>query len=142
LALHSPGMNCVICLEERLAEKSVRLVACGHTYHLCCTQDALQHNPHCPTCLKAAIGTPQGRMPSETRAVSRTHKPCRCNDPTGGIVITDQIPSGTQKSYHPHPGQPYSGAKRTAYVPDTLEGRKLLNSLWHSFSCGLTFAVG
>ena len=44
----------------------------------------------------------------------------------GTIQITYDIPSGTQGRNHPNPGKGYTGVTRTAYLPDTLEGREVL----------------
>jgi Deltex C-terminal domain len=58
------------------------------------------------------------------------------------IQITYSIPSGTQKSYHYHPGTRYSGTSRTAYLPNNIEGRHLLSRLKYAFTHGLTFVIG
>jgi deltex-like protein len=74
--------------------------------------------------------------------ISRTPQSCAGHEPAGSIVLIYQIPSGTQKSYHAHPGQRYAGTNRTAYVPDTPEGQGLLKRLRYAFQRGLTFTVG
>ena len=45
-------------------------------------------------------------------------------------------------SYHPNPGRAYAGTTRTAYLPDTREGRRLLSRLQGAFRHGLCFAIG
>jgi deltex-like protein len=41
-----------------------------------------------------------------------------------------------------NPGVPFQGDCRTAYLPDTTEGRLLLKRLEYAFLHGLTFNVG
>jgi len=47
----------------------------------------------------------------------------------GTIVIQYDFPSGVQGPEHPNPGQYYDGISRTAYLPDTREGREVLHPL-------------
>ena len=42
------------------------------------------------------------------------------------IKIDYNIPGGVQGEEHPNPGRPFSGTSRTAYLPDTYEGREVL----------------
>ena len=60
----------------------------------------------------------------------------------GTIIITYDIPGGTQNANHPNPGQPYAGCNRTAYLPDTQEGREVLGLLKKAFDAKLIFTVG
>ncbi|XP_036955137.1 probable E3 ubiquitin-protein ligase DTX3 isoform X2 [Acanthopagrus latus] len=43
---------------------------------------------------------------------------------------------------HPNPGQPYEGASRTAYLPDSPDGRSILILLRQAFDQRLIFTVG
>ena len=43
---------------------------------------------------------------------------------------------------HPNPGQPYSGTRRQAFLPDCEEGKKVCRLLRVSFDNRLTFTVG
>ena len=58
------------------------------------------------------------------------------------IRITYEIPGGIQGRNHPHPGQRFSGGKRHAYLPDSLEGREVLTLLRKAFNAKLIFTVG
>ena len=58
------------------------------------------------------------------------------------IQIQYSFSSGIQNATHPNPGKPYSGTMRTAYLPDTLEGRKVLVLLKKSFDLKHTFTIG
>ena len=59
----------------------------------------------------------------------------------GAIQIKYVIPSGTQGKEHPNPGQPFHGTECTAYVPDSPEGRKVLQLLRKAFDARLIFTV-
>ena len=43
---------------------------------------------------------------------------------------------------HPSPGERYEGAARTAFLPDSQEGRKVLELLKRAFDQRLVFTVG
>ncbi|KAK1174296.1 E3 ubiquitin-protein ligase DTX3L-like [Acipenser oxyrinchus oxyrinchus] len=60
----------------------------------------------------------------------------------GTLVIKYDIPSGVQGDEHPSPGQRYWGASRTAYLPDSALGRKVLALLRRAFDQQLIFTIG
>ena len=60
----------------------------------------------------------------------------------GTIMITYDIPGGTQNAIHPNPGQSYTGCTRVAYLPDSPEGREVLGLLKKAFDAKLIFTVG
>ena len=60
----------------------------------------------------------------------------------GTIQIHYDIPSGKQGKEHPNPGQYFHGTVRTAYVPDSPEGRKVVRLLKKAFDARLIFTVG
>ena len=43
---------------------------------------------------------------------------------------------------HPNPGKRYTGTRRTAYLPDTNEGRQVLQLLKRAFAARLIFTIG
>jgi len=43
---------------------------------------------------------------------------------------------------HPNPGQPYSGTRRSAYLPNNAEGNEICQLLRRAFDAGLVFTVG
>jgi len=140
--------ECAICLDSlqqsRDNGKAVSLNVCGHQFHADCIDGALQNgHPHCPTCRKA-VSKPQGMMPSGTMSISRSPSTlCGGYESAGGsLVISYSIGSGTQKAYHPSPGQRHGSAHRVAYLPDNLEGQNLLKRLKFAFAHGLTFTIG
>lgn len=60
----------------------------------------------------------------------------------GTLTILYEMPSGIQGPQHPHPGMPYRGTQRVAFLPASDEGRKVLNLLKIAFSRHLIFGVG
>lgn len=90
----------------------------------------------------AGTGTASGRSPSGTMDVTIRKKSFPGSWRTKTIEILYDIPSGTQLPYHEKPGNPYTGATRTAYLPNNSEGRKLLVRLKHAWTHGLIFTVG
>ena len=68
----------------------------------------------------------------------------KCDDGQhcSAIVITYILEGGIQKEYHDNPGVSYRGDRRVAYLPDTVEGKKVLQRLIFAFQHGLTFRVG
>lgn len=60
----------------------------------------------------------------------------------GTIIIDYGFLSGIQGVEHPNPGQPYEGTYRKAYLPDTREGREVLQLLRRAFDARLVFTVG
>lgn len=60
----------------------------------------------------------------------------------GTIVIEYNFRSGIQGQEHPNPGVRYQGTKRTAYLPDTREGREVLQLLKRAFDARLVFTIG
>ena len=60
----------------------------------------------------------------------------------GTIIIGYIFPSGFQGQDHPNPGARYQGTRHTAYLPDTREGREVLQLLKRAFDARLVFTVG
>ena len=60
----------------------------------------------------------------------------------GSIIINYRFPPGTQGKEHPNPGQYYGGTSRRAHLPDTREGREVLQLLRRAFEARLVFTVG
>ena len=58
------------------------------------------------------------------------------------IEITYSIPSGVQGAQNPHPGQPFHGTRRVAYLPNNAEGNDILNLLRRAFENQHVFTVG
>lgn len=46
------------------------------------------------------------------------------------------------KEEHPNPGKPYKGTQRRAYLPNNIEGNKVLKLLEKAFRARLIFTIG
>jgi len=132
--------DCSICLDSNDPSNSVVLRDCGHCFHKECIEDWFKINPRCPGCNHVygmAIGNmPMGTMRADLVSghVSGSH--------WNTIVITYDIPSGTQDSRHQNPGQHFSGSKRACYLEASPEGWEVLGLLKRAFEQGVTFTVG
>ncbi|KAK3602302.1 hypothetical protein CHS0354_001737 [Potamilus streckersoni] len=58
------------------------------------------------------------------------------------IVITYTFQGGIQGEDDPNPMKPYTGTKRTAYLPDNKKGQKITKLLKVAFDRGLLFMIG
>jgi len=137
---------CVICLEEmKYGEKivSFNIDSCNHTFHRGCIESALRRMPRCPICRKY-VKEPQGYSPSGTLTITVAESTCSGfeHESTRTFVLNYVMPENTQKSYHPNPGVRYTRTIRKAYIPDVLDGRKLLQRLLYAFEKGLLFLIG
>ncbi|XP_076460759.1 uncharacterized protein LOC143293585 [Babylonia areolata] len=114
-------------------------------------------NPSCPNC--RAVGGTQGvpraaglatglQPPDGTMEVQRSKSALPGFDDregegnNGSLVIIYTFPAGTQTARHPNPGRSYEPTERKAYLPDTLEGRKVLMLLHNAFRRQLVFTIG
>ncbi|XP_029005387.1 E3 ubiquitin-protein ligase DTX3L1 [Betta splendens] len=57
------------------------------------------------------------------------------------LQISFIFKDGIQTVRHPHPGQPYSGVRICAYLPDNNDGKKVLKLLQKAFYQQLVFTV-
>ena len=114
---------------------------CGHSFCKECIDRAFKTKKQCPICLKVygplTGNQPDGHMyDSFQSTVLSGYRSC------GTIVISYRFASGIQGPDHPNPGRPYTGTSRTAYLPDSKEGRKVLKLLRKAFEQKLTFTIG
>ncbi|XP_070709465.1 E3 ubiquitin-protein ligase DTX3L1 [Pempheris klunzingeri] len=79
---------------------------------------------------------PEGQM---TWVILHRDVPGFPNDNT--LQINYIFPDGIQTVKHPHPGQPYSGLRLCAYLPDNREGRRVFKLLDKAFQQQLLFTV-
>ena len=131
--------QCSICLGPIQEPKT--LPSCKHTFCTLCIEQAFQVKPLCPVCQqpygKVTGNQPNGRMDVKTQGYSLPG-----HDGSGTIVITYSFPRGIQTHDHPNPGWSYQGTSRTAYLPDTKEGREVLALLQRAFDSQLVFTIG
>ncbi|KAK2837071.1 hypothetical protein Q5P01_014283 [Channa striata] len=133
--------SCPICMETIVTTEKDTL-RCKHSFCKSCLKQAFAYKPVCPTCGEL-YGTltgiqPEGGVINVTRAKSSLPG----YEKYGTIIIHYYIPSGIQKEEHPNPGQPYEGVSRTAYLPDSSEGNRILILLQRAFDQRLIFTVG
>jgi deltex-like protein len=134
--------DCPICFAGMSGIPVARLNSCGHEFHVLCLQLSLAQKPQCPICRQPVAGTPYGKMPSGNMIVGQVPTWTCAGHLLGTLQITYTFLQGVQQPFHPHPGHPYAGTKRVAYLPDSSEGRRLLSRLQEAFRYGLCFAVG
>ena len=84
-----------------------------------------------------------GKSPSGRMQISlESNKSCAGHDNVGAIQIEYILPNGNQKKYHDTDGKAFKGIRRSAYLPDNDDGRRLLRRLKYAFLHGLTFRIG
>uniref|UniRef100_UPI003590107A probable E3 ubiquitin-protein ligase DTX3 n=1 Tax=Myxine glutinosa TaxID=7769 RepID=UPI003590107A len=132
---------CPICLVPPTEAR--RLEKCKHVFCRACVERALQVRPACPLCSEP-YGQMEGNQPRDgqmnVRTIPEMHLPGY--DRCGTTEIEYNIPSGTQGAEHPHPGHPYHGTFRTAFLPDNSEGGHVLRLLQRAFKQRLVFTIG
>ncbi|KAF1388769.1 hypothetical protein PFLUV_G00066080 [Perca fluviatilis] len=132
---------CPICMEP-IATAEKKTLRCKHSFCRNCLKTAFDYKPVCPTCGEL-YGTLKGTQPDGGEMRSTTSSASLPGyEKYGTIIISYYIPSGIQKEEHPNPGQPYEGASRTAYLPDSSEGQRILKLLRRAFDQRLVFTVG
>merc|ERR1719356_2384395 len=105
--------SCIICHCNLEEGPRVALSACGHVFHTECIQLAFKSKPQCPVC-RVSIGKPQGKSPSGTMTVSNSS--IRCSGfMEDSILVSYNLPRGTQLGYHDHPGRQHDSKRVTAY---------------------------
>lgn len=131
--------ECPICLE---ALKRPKKLKCKHVFCTDCLQRALDTSNKCPVCQEPQ-GVLQGNQPHGHMGFRvDPYSSVPGYEGYGTIIIDYRIPSGTQGREHPNPGQRFYGTSRTAYLPDTREGREVLQLLSRAFDARLVFTVG
>ncbi|XP_074070759.1 E3 ubiquitin-protein ligase DTX3L [Macrotis lagotis] len=131
--------ECAICMDI-IQHKQV-LSKCKHSFCGPCIKKAMTHKPVCPVC-QTFYGImkgnqPEGKMEFSYVAFSLPGYPS-CNT----IEIRYDMKGGIQTNEHPNPGSPYSGTRRTAYLPNNQEGRHVLKLLRRAFEQKLIFTIG
>ena len=105
---------------------------------------SLAASAECPSCHH--LFPIPGPQPSGTMAVAfDSHAKCEGFEGprSGGTWVIDfSLPSGTQHGRMPSPGLRFSGTSRTAFIPDTTEGRGAVELLKKAFALGHLFMVG
>ncbi|XP_041361218.1 uncharacterized protein LOC121377336 isoform X2 [Gigantopelta aegis] len=133
--------TCAICMDE--ITNSKRLSKCGHTFCTDCIDNCFNNfKPVCPTC-NMVYGILTGDMPPGDMKVSFDPGLRIPGYGRAGVIIIDYLfQDGIQTEKHPNPGKSYHGARRRAFLPDTVEGQTVLRLLKIAFDRRLTFTIG
>ena len=92
---------CPICLDsptDRTTSECCKQIFCS-----VCLEQALTHSPYCPLCM-IPLRTVVGNQPNGVMTHTRSRPSLPGYDNHGTIVISYNIPSGTQGPQHPNPG--------------------------------------
>ena len=136
--------TCVICLDEvpKDPSKAKVLNKCGHEFCKDCIDGYFASaKKSCPVC-NTVYGISDGTQPDGNMTVRVVSQSLPGYPGTKTIEINYSISSGVQGPKHPHPGRHFLGTQRKAYLPDTLEGREVLDLLKRAFNHKLIFTVG
>ncbi|XP_053124188.1 E3 ubiquitin-protein ligase DTX3L [Hemicordylus capensis] len=131
--------KCSICM-DRIQQKEV-LPKCKHEFCKMCIRAAMEYKPACPVC-NMFYGQIEGNQPPGTMKTVRDSSPLPGYEGYNTITIEYVIPGGIQTKSHPNPGRSFYGTRRTAYLPDSSEGREVLKLLQQAFHQKLIFTVG
>ena len=138
--------DCPICF-DKLKDKAITAVTtckhCKQAFCKGCLDEALQHKPYCPTCT-VPLRKVTGHQPLGATMTTHTYQRQKLPgyEQYGTIQIHYNIPNGKQGKEHPNPGQMFHGTSRTAYVPDSPQGRKVVRLLKKAFEARLIFTIG
>ncbi|XP_068995450.1 E3 ubiquitin-protein ligase DTX3L isoform X1 [Embiotoca jacksoni] len=133
--------TCPICMETITRTQKTTL-SCKHSFCRDCLKQAFAYKPVCPTCGRL-YGVLTGTQPAGgTMTVSTKSSSLPGYEKYGTIIIHYYIPGGVQQEEHPNPGQPYEGVSRTAYLPNSSEGRRTEDLLRRAFNQRLIFTIG
>lgn len=132
------GDPCPICLDTLTKPQKLK---CRHTFCAECLKNALDASNKCPVCQEPQ-GVLQGNQPPGEMRQRTERYSVPGYEGHGTIVIDYDFPPGIQGKNHPHPGQRFGGTTRQAYLPDTREGREVLQLLRRAFDARLVFTVG
>uniref|UniRef100_UPI00398ECDCA E3 ubiquitin-protein ligase DTX3L n=1 Tax=Pristiophorus japonicus TaxID=55135 RepID=UPI00398ECDCA len=132
--------TCPICLDE--IEDRDTLKKCKHSFCKECIKVAFKTKSACPICGEV-YGEIRGNQPDGSRMTFRNLPMSLPGYEKSDIIeINYTVPDGIQGMEHPQPGQRYYGTTRTAYLPGSSEGRKVLKLLQRAFDQRLIFTVG
>lgn len=131
-----PGESTSACYNCKKMGKPSKL-GCGHL--LC--KECHTANQSCLICIQNAVANKNEmqRQPTMKLAVLNFALSGYSREMT--LQITYNIPDGIQQGGDPNPGEPFRGGEFKAYLPDNLEGKKILMLLQKAFETRLIFKV-
>lgn len=132
---------CPVCMDA-ITDTARETLQCKHLFCRSCLKKAFAYKPVCPIC-GALYGMLKGTQPEGgIMDIGKDKSSLPGHEGFETVTIHYSIPSGIQKEEHPNPGQRYEGTLRTAYLPDSPTGRKVLELLRRAFDQRLIFTVG
>ncbi|KAL3865218.1 hypothetical protein ACJMK2_006834 [Sinanodonta woodiana] len=135
----SSSDTCIICMEKLDTRHKL---LCGHdSFHKKCIDEAFVYKEVCPLCGKI-IGTVTGSQPDGKMKITDSKRSLPGYEHCGSIEIFYEFQDGIQSGDHPHPGKPYKGTRRKAYLPGNHEGQTVLKMLKVAFDRKLVFTIG
>jgi len=69
--------SCAVCLAEYMDEDRLRLLPCGHHFHVQCADKWLRQNKRCPLCMRGIDEAPRPRLPSIVEKAFACQRRCR-----------------------------------------------------------------
>ncbi|XP_056131156.1 probable E3 ubiquitin-protein ligase DTX3 isoform X2 [Lampris incognitus] len=130
--------TCAVCLDAIHNKKTLK---CRHSFCNECIDLVFRSKPACPIC-NTYHGVYTGTQPEGTMTVTRNWCSLPGFENSGTIVIQYHFPAGTQGPEHPNPGVRYAGTLRTAFLPASKQGEKVLRLLRKAFDRRLVFTIG
>ena len=141
----NPGDECEICLEDMNNGVAVsKITRCVHRFHTDCIRRACMVCQRCPICRVCGPNMegncPPGRMVWEVS--DKLKGKIAGYENCGVIVITYTMNYGVQDDRHQNPGAFYEGIRWTAYLPDNLQGNRVLGLFKQAWKMKRTFTIG
>lgn len=130
-------------MEKIKKNETKKLDLCGHKFCRNCIDEYFRKvKSVCPICQRV-YAIIDGTQPANGTMKSKVlNMSLPGYESSKTIEIVYSIPNGVQTAEHPHPGRPYRGCVRSAYLPDTNEGRQVLGLLKRAFQHRLIFTIG
>ncbi|KAI4902393.1 hypothetical protein NFI96_019947, partial [Prochilodus magdalenae] len=132
--------DCPICMDKFTDKKKLK---CGHEFCRACLNESVKSMGEiCPVC-KNIFGKLIGTQPVGTMTVNRQsfHSPWLSSLRHHLKIVFTHTRRAPRRG-HPNPGRRFYGAHRQAYLPDNVEGRRVLKLLQRAFDQRLIFTVG
>jgi len=144
---YDPASNeqCAICFENYTPETEAVSLKCSHHFCIACIIGCYTQGfilcPMCKTCYGIRVGSmPEGNLKIDYLGTGKL--PLEGHESCGTIRLRMSFSDGTQGPEHPNPDQPYEGTSRTAYLPDTPDGRDILSLIKTAWDRKLLFRIG
>ena len=134
--------------QNEISSKDIAVQLCKckgeHFFHCGCIAEWFLHKQTCPLC-REKYGVIVGYQPKGTMKVI-IHKDIDVagieNKGKGSIEIIHRFPTGIQGAYHQHPGERYNSDQRYIYLPNTREGRQILELIKIGWKRKVLYSVG